>query len=81
VSGLTGLPGHLGYPTTEAAVHDRLDYWLDDPTSWLIGAADDDGDLIDVAALHFLPMLEVTGKLGRLLALVVDERYRSRGVA
>lgn len=79
VSGLTGLLGQLGYPTDEAAVHERLDYWLDDPSSWLIGA-DDDGDLIGVSALHVSPMLEVSGKLGRLGALVVDERYRGRGV-
>jgi GNAT superfamily N-acetyltransferase len=79
VSRLAGLLGQLGYPTTEAAVHERLDYWLDDPLSWLIGA-DGDGHLTGVAALHVLPMFEVTGKLGRLLALVVDERYRGRGV-
>jgi N-acetylglutamate synthase-like GNAT family acetyltransferase len=76
---LVGLLGQLGYPTTEAAVHERLGNWLDDSSSWLIGA-DDDGALVGVAALHVMPMLEVDGKLGRLLALVVDERYRSRGV-
>ncbi|MEV4618790.1 GNAT family N-acetyltransferase [Asanoa sp. NPDC049573] len=79
VPGLTALLGQLGYPTTDAAVHKRLDYWLDDRASWLIGAADDDG-LVGVAALHVAPMLEVTGKLGRLLALVVDERRRGRSV-
>jgi GNAT superfamily N-acetyltransferase len=78
-AGLTGLLGQLGYPTTEAAVRERLGYWLGDPASRLIGA-DDGGDLVGVAALHVLPMLEVTGKLARLLALVVDERYRGRGV-
>jgi GNAT superfamily N-acetyltransferase len=79
VSGLVVLLDQLGYPTTEAAVHERLGYWLDDPSSCLIGA-DDDGELIGVAALGVLPMLEVTGKLGRLIALVVDERHRGRGV-
>jgi len=79
VSELVVLLGQLGYPTAEAAVHERLDYWLGDPASWLIGA-DDNGVLVGVAALHVSPMLEVTGKLGRLLALVVDERYRGRGV-
>jgi GNAT superfamily N-acetyltransferase len=79
VSRLVVLLDQLGYPTDEAAVHERLGYWLDDPANRLIGA-DDDGDLIGVAALGVLPMIEVTGKLGRLLALVVDERYRSRGV-
>ena len=76
---LTGLLGELGYPTTEAVVHGRLEYWLHDHSSWLIGA-DNDGDLIGVSALGVLPMLEVTGRLGRLLALVVDQRYRGHGV-
>jgi GNAT superfamily N-acetyltransferase len=76
---LVVLLGQLGYPTTDAAVHERLDYWEESRSSWLIGA-DDDGELIGVAALGVLPMLEVNGKLGRLLALVVDERYRGRGV-
>ncbi|MFK3985289.1 GNAT family N-acetyltransferase [Micromonospora sp. NPDC050397] len=79
VSRLVVLLGQLGYPTDEAAVHERLDHWLDDPASWLVGA-DDNGELVGVAALHVLPMLEVSGKFGRLLALVVDDRYRSRGV-
>jgi GNAT superfamily N-acetyltransferase len=79
VSELAGLLSQLGYPTTEASVNERLDHWLDDPSSWLIGA-DDDGDLVGVAALHVMPMLEMSGRIGRLLALVVDERYRSRGV-
>ncbi|MDI6103764.1 GNAT family N-acetyltransferase [Actinoplanes sp. NEAU-A12] len=75
---LADLLGHLGYPTDEVTVRDRLGHWSDDPASVLIGA-DDDGDLIGVAALHTMPMLEVSGKLGRLLALVVDERCRGRG--
>src|SRR5262249_16831673 len=79
VSALTGLLGQLGYPTTAASVRERLGYWLDDPSSWLIGA-NAEGDLIGVAARGRLPMVEVTGKLGRLLALVVDERYRGQGV-
>lgn len=76
---LTVLLEQLGYPTTEAAVHQRLDLWLDQPSSWLIGA--DAGDeLVGVAALNVTPMLEIDGKAARLAALVVDERYRSRGL-
>ncbi|MFG1606782.1 GNAT family N-acetyltransferase [Actinoplanes sp. NPDC049265] len=79
LSALTDLLGQLGYPTTEAEVEERLGHWLDDPWSWLIGA-DDDGVLVGVAAMHVSPLLEATGKAARLGALVVDERYRSRGV-
>jgi GNAT superfamily N-acetyltransferase len=76
---LADLLGQLGYPADEPEVHRRLDYWLDDPANVLLGA-DDDGLLIGVAALHVGPILEVTGKFGRLVALVVDDRYRGRGV-
>lgn len=79
VAELAGLLGQLGYPTSEAEARERLDHWLDDPSSRLIGAADG-GDLVGVAALHVMPMLETTGKLGRLLALVVADRYRGRGL-
>jgi len=78
-SEVAGLLGQLGYPTTEASVRERLDRWLDDRSSWLIGA-EDDGELVGVAALHAMPLLEKPGRLGRLAALVVDERYRSRGL-
>lgn len=76
---LTVLLDQLGYPADEADVDKRLDGWLDDPASRLIGA-DYRGELVGVAALHVMPMLEIDGKCGRLLALVVDERYRSLGV-
>jgi GNAT superfamily N-acetyltransferase len=76
---LVVLLDQLGYPTTEAEVDARLDGWMSDQSSWLIGA-DDDGELVGVAAMHVMPLLELDGRLARLLALVVDERYRSQGV-
>ena len=76
---LAVLLGQLGYPAEAAEVDRRLDYWLGDPAGVLLGAAAD-GELIGVAALHVGPILEVTGKFGRLVALVVDDGHRGRGV-
>ncbi|MEU4425435.1 GNAT family N-acetyltransferase [Actinoplanes sp. NPDC024001] len=76
---LAVLLDQLGYPSTERDVRHRLDYWLGDRASALLGA-DDDGTLLGIAALHITPILEVTGKFGRLAALVVDEAARGRGV-
>ncbi|GIE32742.1 hypothetical protein Ait01nite_057870 [Actinoplanes italicus] len=76
---LAVLLGQLGYPTDEATVRERLRGWADDPASHLLGA-EADGVLIGVAALHTMPALETDGRLGRLLALVVDEHHRGQGV-
>ncbi|MEU8239125.1 GNAT family N-acetyltransferase [Actinoplanes missouriensis] len=76
---LAVLLDQLGHPSTERDVRLRLDYWLGDRASALFGA-DDDGSLVGIAALHITPLLEVTGKFGRLAALVVDETCRRRGV-
>ena len=74
------LLGQLGYPATEQDVRDRLAYWTDDPASALFAVADDQDRLLGVAALHVTPILEITGKFGRLVALVVDDAARGRGV-
>lgn len=79
VARLAVLLEQLGFPSTERDVRHRLDYWLGDRAGALLGA-DDDGVLVGVAALHVTPLLEVTGKFGRLAALVVDEASRGRGV-
>ncbi|GAB2962019.1 GNAT family N-acetyltransferase [Micromonospora polyrhachis] len=79
VTRLAVLLDQLGYPTDPAAADERLDYWLGDPASFLLGAAVED-ELVGVAALHVCPILEVTGRFGRLVALVVDDRHRGRGV-
>ncbi|BCJ44723.1 hypothetical protein GCM10010168_15360 [Actinoplanes ianthinogenes] len=76
---LAALLDQLGYPSSLRDVRHRLGYWLDDPASFLIGA-DDDGMLAGVAALHVTPIIEVTGKFARLVALVVDAENRKRGV-
>ncbi|MGW4467871.1 GNAT family N-acetyltransferase [Micromonospora sp. NPDC004704] len=78
-AGVAVLLGQLGYPIDGAAVRERLTYWLGDEASVLLGA-DDDGELVGVAALHVCPILEGTGKFGRVVALVVDDRYRGQGV-
>ncbi|HEY8478387.1 MAG TPA: GNAT family N-acetyltransferase [Spirillospora sp.] len=43
-------------------------------------AAEAGGGVAGVAALHALTLLEHTGRRGRLVALVVDDRVRGRGI-
>jgi GNAT superfamily N-acetyltransferase len=76
---LAVLLGQLGYPTDAVRVRARLDDWLDDPRSVLL-AAEVDGVVSAVAALHAIPRLEHDDPLGRLVALVVDESRRDQGL-
>lgn len=79
VSRLAVLLGQLGYPAEDSTVDERLDYWLNDPASALIGAYIA-GELAGVVALHVSPLLEVTGKWARIVALVVDEEHRGKDI-
>jgi ribosomal protein S18 acetylase RimI-like enzyme len=73
------LLDQLGYPTDVPAVRARLDIWLADPSSVLL-AAEVDGVVSGVAALHAIPLLEKDGRRGRLVTLVVDGSCRGMGV-
>lgn len=73
------LIGQLGYPTTAAQVIARLQYWSADQRSKVI-AAEADGTLAGICAVHAVPLLEHTGWRGRLVALVVDAGFRGHGV-
>jgi GNAT superfamily N-acetyltransferase len=76
---LAELLGQLGYPTDEASVAERLDYFGDEPAAALFVAVSD-GVVVGVAAVHVSPLLEVTGHFARLIALVVDEHTRGDGI-
>ena len=73
------LLGQLGYPADAGRVRARLDDWLTDERSVLL-AAEVDGVVLGVAALHVIPLLEHDEDRGRLVALVVDDTHRGLGV-
>jgi N-acetylglutamate synthase-like GNAT family acetyltransferase len=76
---IAALLGELGYPTGPDEVTVRLAYWLDDPHSTLL-VTEVNGQVSGVAAVHAIPLLEHTGRRGRLVALVVGDAFRSLGV-
>lgn len=79
VARIAVLLEQLGYPADEARVRARLDEWLTDPRSVLV-VAETDGLVSGVAAFHAMPLLEHDGRRGRLVALVVDDSCRGRGL-
>ncbi|MCT2583382.1 GNAT family N-acetyltransferase [Actinophytocola gossypii] len=78
-SAIADLLTQLGYPADADQVRARLRNWLPDQHSRLV-AAESDGVVVGVAALHVMPLLEYDGRLARLLALVVDQAWRGHGV-
>jgi GNAT superfamily N-acetyltransferase len=75
------LLDQLGYPQDgEAALTDRIQTWADDPTSAVFVAEAGD-ELLGVIAVHVCPYFERDDAWGRIVALVVRDGARRRGVA
>src|SRR5215469_12619145 len=70
----------LGYPQDGAATTaTRIQTWGDDPSSAAY-VADADGDVLGLVAVHVCPFFERTDAWGRIVALVVSDQARGRGV-
>jgi GNAT superfamily N-acetyltransferase len=77
---VNGLLHQLGYPQDDtAAAAARIQAWGDDPSSAAY-VADGDGDLLGLVAIHVCPFFERAGSWGRIVALVVSDQARRRGV-
>jgi GNAT superfamily N-acetyltransferase len=77
---ITELLGQLGYPQDgPAATAARIQTWADDPAGAAY-VADAGGDVLGVIAVHICPFFERDGASGRIVALVVADRARGRGV-
>jgi GNAT superfamily N-acetyltransferase len=70
----------LGYPQDGvAATAKRVGTWTEDPASAAY-VAEADGEVLGVVAVHVCPFFERPGHWARLVALVVSDRARRRGV-
>jgi len=74
------LLGQLGYPASALELGERLERLTDHPDAEVLVAELDD-EVVGVAAYHLIDLLERPDPQCRITALVVDDRYRRRGVA
>ena len=79
-SAVNELLDQLGYPQGgQAATANRIQTWAEDPSSAAY-VADANDDVLGVIAVHVCPFFERDGSWGRVVALVVSDRARGRGV-
>jgi GNAT superfamily N-acetyltransferase len=73
------LVEQLGYPVSPEAVAARIAR-LEASEADRVVVAELDGDVVGLAGLHVSPSLEYDEPAAKLSAIVIDERYRRRGI-
>lgn len=76
---LAALIEQLGYPADEGLIHDQLAQLASQPRTTVF-VADDDGVIIGLLCFSIIPLLHLSGGLGRISALVVDSQFKGQGV-
>ena len=79
VPSLVGLTSELGYPDSEEEIRKRFDIVSASPFHKIF-VADQDSEIIGLMSFHELDLLYVSGKLGRITALVVTKSERGKGI-
>jgi len=74
------LLGQLGYLTTADELSERIERLADRPDGEVL-VAELDGEVVGLAAYQLIDVIERPDPQCRITALVVDDRYRRRGVA
>jgi GNAT superfamily N-acetyltransferase len=78
---VTELLTQLGYPQDDVeATASRIQLWTDDPAAAAL-VADADGKVLGVIAVRTYPFFQLPGYSGHVVALVVSDHARRRGVA
>ncbi len=73
------LLGQLGYPNETDAVRKRISL-LSSGGADRIWVAEVQGKVVGLLGFHLTPLLHVSGSLGRITALVVEEKFRGKGI-
>lgn len=73
------LMTQLGYPSTPGEIERRLTRLLPKPDYTAV-VAESDGDVVGLVIVHLEHGLEYDAIDGRIMGLVIDERWRGRGL-
>jgi GNAT superfamily N-acetyltransferase len=73
------LLGELGYPSTVDFILEKLTRLSSTPGTKIL-VADREGTVIGLVCFSIVPLLHVSGGLGRISALVVASQFAGRGI-
>ncbi len=73
------LLGQLGYPASPDEMRGRLQALINHP-DYVTFVAEISGEVVGLVGAQIGYSLEVTGRYGRLTGLVVEERWRGKGI-
>ena len=76
---LAALVEQLGYIADERFIRDQLAQLASRPGTTVF-IADDNGTVIGLLCFSIIPLLHVSGGLGRISALAVDSQFKGQGV-
>lgn len=76
---IAALMTQLGYPSTPAEIDTRLTRMLAHPDYTAV-VAEDGSDVVGLVLAHLEHGLEYDAIYGRIMGLVIDERWRGRGL-
>ena len=76
---ISSLLGELGYPNTKAFAQEKISKLVKSDNDTVI-VADVDGKVIGIAHLHIAELFHEPGKLGRIMAMVVNKNCRQAGI-
>jgi GNAT superfamily N-acetyltransferase len=76
---IAALMTALGYPGTDSFIAARVEQLLAHPDARLL-VAEEEGRVLGVISLHFIPQIALAGDFCRISYLCVDGSARSRGI-
>jgi predicted N-acetyltransferase YhbS len=78
-SSISSLFSQLGYPASAQEMAGRI-RTVSSKQEYLVFVAESGSEIVGLICAYIGYSLEFTGKYGRLTALVVDEKWRGRGI-
>ena len=75
----TALLNQLGYPGTEGFLDRRIKALAGDPDEELV-VGEENGEVLAVLSIHFIPQLAVLGPFARISYFCIDGDHRGKGM-